>query len=47
VKVLFPTERGRRISPRQIDDRFAASRDEAGLPGYLNPTAFATPTPPR
>ena len=37
VKVLFPTERGRRISPRQIDDRFAAIRDEAGLPGYLNP----------
>jgi len=37
VKVLFPTERGRRVSPRQIDERFAVIRDEAGLPGYLNP----------
>jgi integrase len=37
VKVLFPTERGRRVSPRQIDERFALIRDEAGLPDYLNP----------
>lgn len=34
---LFPTERGRRISPRQIDDRFASIRDEAGLDRALNP----------
>jgi integrase/recombinase XerC len=37
VKVLFPTERGQRVSPRQIDERFALIRDEAGLPDYLNP----------
>ncbi|MDP4510320.1 tyrosine-type recombinase/integrase [Nonomuraea turcica] len=36
-KVLFPTERLRRITPRQINLRFAAIRDEAGLPNYLNP----------
>lgn len=34
---LFPTERGQRISPRQIDDRFASIRDEAGLDRALNP----------
>jgi integrase/recombinase XerC len=34
---LFPTERGRRISPRQIDVRFASIRDEAGLDRHLNP----------
>lgn len=37
VKVLFPAERGRRVSPRQIDERFALIRDAAGLPDYLNP----------
>jgi integrase/recombinase XerC len=34
---LFPTERGRRISPRQIDERFASIRDEAGLDRSLDP----------
>jgi site-specific recombinase XerD len=34
---LFPTERGRRISPRQIDERFASIRDEAGLDRALDP----------
>jgi site-specific recombinase XerD len=36
-KVLLPTERGRRITPRTVDQRFALIRDEAGLPSYLNP----------
>jgi integrase/recombinase XerC len=36
-KVLLPTERYGRISPRQINLRFASLRDEAGLPDYLNP----------
>lgn len=36
-KVLLPTERGRRIAPRTVDQRFALIRDEAGLPSYLNP----------
>jgi len=36
-KVLLPTERQGRISPRQVDVRFASIRDEAGLPNYLNP----------
>jgi integrase/recombinase XerC len=36
-KMLLPTERGGRISPRQVDVRFASIRDEAGLPDYLNP----------
>ncbi|MGI5213339.1 tyrosine-type recombinase/integrase [Plantactinospora sp. CA-290183] len=35
--VLLPTERRARITPRQINLRFAAIRDEAGLPDYLNP----------
>jgi len=33
---LWLTERGGRISPRQIDDRFAAWRAAAGLPGELS-----------
>jgi len=36
-KVLLPTERQGRITPRQINLRFALIRDEAGLPDYLNP----------
>ncbi|MFI7025098.1 tyrosine-type recombinase/integrase [Micromonospora sp. NPDC049900] len=36
-KVLLPTERQGRITPRQINLRFASIRDEAGLPDYLNP----------
>lgn len=34
---LFPTERGRRISARQIGERFVSIRDEAGLDPHLNP----------
>jgi integrase/recombinase XerC len=33
---LWLTERGGRISPRQVDDRFAAWRAAAGLPGELS-----------
>jgi len=33
---LWLTERGGRISPRQIDDRFAAWRSAAGLPAELS-----------
>jgi site-specific recombinase XerC len=33
---LWLTERGGRISPRQIDDRFAQWRAAAGLPGELS-----------
>jgi integrase len=36
-KVLLPTERLGRITPRQINLRFASIRHEAGLPNYLNP----------
>lgn len=36
TKVLLPTQRGRRIAPRTVDQRFAMIRDEAGLPSYLN-----------
>ena len=34
---LWLTERGERISVRQVDERFAAYRDAAGLPGFLTP----------
>jgi len=34
--VLWPTERGGRISPRHLDDRFAAYRLAAGLPQELS-----------
>lgn len=34
---LFPTERGQRISPRQINERFASIRDEAGMDRSLDP----------
>lgn len=34
---LFVTERGQRISVRQVDDRFAAYRAGAGLPDHLTP----------
>jgi integrase/recombinase XerC len=34
--VLWPTERGGRISPRHLDDRFAAYRLAAGLPVELS-----------
>lgn len=34
---LWPTERGGRISPRHLDDRFAAYRSAAGLPAELTP----------
>jgi len=34
---LWLTERGERISVRQVDERFAAYRDAAGLPGILTP----------
>jgi site-specific recombinase XerC len=34
---LWLTERGDRISTRQVDERFAAYRDAAGLPGELTP----------
>jgi site-specific recombinase XerD len=34
---LFVTERGERISVRQVDDRFAAYRAGAGLPDHLTP----------
>ena len=34
---LFVTERGERISVRQVDDRFAAYRAGAGLSGHLTP----------
>jgi hypothetical protein len=33
---LWLTERGGRISPRQVDDRFALWRTAAGLPGELS-----------
>jgi len=33
---LWPTERGGRISPRHLDDRFAAYRAAAGLPKELS-----------
>ena len=33
---LWLTERGGRISPRQVDDRFALWRAAAGLPGELS-----------
>ena len=33
---LWPTERGGRISPRSVDERFAAWRTAAGLPGELS-----------
>ncbi|HWD09180.1 MAG TPA: site-specific integrase [Actinomycetota bacterium] len=33
---LWPTERGGRISPRHLDDRFAAYRVAAGLPAELS-----------
>ena len=33
---LWLTERGGRISPRQVDDRFAAWRTAAGLPAELS-----------
>jgi site-specific recombinase XerC len=34
---MFPTERGWRITPKQINDRFASLRDEAGLDRHLGP----------
>lgn len=34
---LWLTERGERISLRQVDERFAAYRDAAGLPTELTP----------
>jgi integrase/recombinase XerC len=34
---LWLTERGERISVRQVDERFATYRDAAGLPGFLTP----------
>jgi len=34
---LWLTERGERISVRHLDERFAAYRDAAGLPGFLTP----------
>lgn len=34
---LWLTERGGRISVRQVDERFAGYRDAAGLPGFLTP----------
>jgi site-specific recombinase XerD len=34
---LFVTERGERISVRQVDDRFASYRAGAGLPDHLTP----------
>ena len=34
---LWLTERGERISVRQVDERFAGYRDAAGLPGFLTP----------
>ncbi len=34
---LWLTERGERISPRQVDERFALYRDGAGLPAELTP----------
>jgi integrase/recombinase XerC len=34
---LWLTERGGRISVRQVDERFASYRDAAGLPGFLTP----------
>jgi integrase/recombinase XerC len=34
---LWLTERGERISTRAVDERFAAYRDEAGLPDFLTP----------
>ena len=33
---VWLTERGGRISPRHIDDRFALYRDRAGLPAELS-----------
>jgi integrase/recombinase XerC len=33
---LWLTERGDRISPRSVDERFAAWREAAGLPGELS-----------
>jgi integrase len=37
---LFLTERGGRMSPEFITDRFADYRDAAGLPGELTPHSF-------
>lgn len=37
---LFLTERGSRLSPTEITDRFAAYRDAAGLPSELSPHAL-------
>lgn len=34
---LWPTERGGRVSLSHVNDRFAAYRDELGLPGELAP----------
>jgi len=34
---LWLTERGERVSVRQVDARFAGYRDAAGLPGFLTP----------
>ena len=34
---LWLTERGQRISPRQVDERFATYREAAGLPAELTP----------
>src|SRR6266545_1704483 len=34
---MFPTERGQRIMPKQINARFASLREEAGLDRHLGP----------
>jgi integrase/recombinase XerC len=34
---MFPTERGQRITPKQINARFASLREEAGLDRHLGP----------
>lgn len=37
ARMLWPTERGSRVAPNAIDDRFAAYRDALGLDAVLSP----------